>query len=60
MLQETILRLGQLDNCGKPIVVCNEAHRFMVAEQLRQISRRATIILEPEGHNPAPALACAA
>lgn len=60
MLQETLLRLKQLDNCGSAIVVCNEAHRFMVAEQLRQIACRATIILEPEGRNTAPALACAA
>ncbi len=60
MLQETLGRLASLDDCGKAIVVCNEAHRFMVAEQLRQISCPATIILEPEGKNTAPALAVAA
>ena len=60
MLQETLLRLKQLDDCGNAIVVCNEVHRFMVAEQLRQIACTATIILEPEGRNTAPALACAA
>lgn len=60
MLQETLLRLQQLDDCGSAIVVCNEAHRFMVAEQLRQIACKATILLEPEGRNTAPALACAA
>lgn len=60
MLQETICRLAPIDDCGKAIVVCNEAHRFMVAEQLRQVSCSATIILEPEGKNTAPALAVAA
>lgn len=60
MLQETICRLGSIGDCGKAIVVCNEAHRFMVAEQLRQVSCPATIILEPEGKNTAPALAVAA
>jgi len=60
MLQETICRLDPIADCGKVIVVCNESHRFMVAEQLRQVSCPATIILEPEGKNTAPALAVAA
>lgn len=60
MLQETLCRLDPLDNCEKAIVVCNDAHRFMVAEQLRQVSCPSTIILEPEGKNTAPALAVAA
>src|SRR5690606_16559313 len=42
------------------IVVCNEAHRFLVAEQLRDIGQKATIVLEPEGRNTAPAVALAA
>ncbi len=44
-----------------PIVVCNEAHRFLVAEQLRLLEREAaSIILEPVGRNTAPALTLAA
>lgn len=61
MLQETVLRLAGLDNLGAPLVVCNDAHRFMVAEQLRQAGRQAeTVILEPIGRNTAPAVALAA
>ncbi|MCB2264352.1 MAG: mannose-1-phosphate guanylyltransferase/mannose-6-phosphate isomerase [Candidatus Thiosymbion ectosymbiont of Robbea hypermnestra] len=69
MFQETVERLagtaaeeprrtiGLLD----PIVVCNESHRFLVAEQLRLLGRRpAAIILEPEERNTAPALDLAA
>jgi mannose-1-phosphate guanylyltransferase/mannose-6-phosphate isomerase len=60
MLQETVLRLQGL-TAGPPVVVCNEAHRFLVAEQLRQlhIEPRATL-LEPFGRNTAPAIALAA
>ena len=36
MLQDTILRLEGLDELEGPIVVCNEAHRFLVAEQMRE------------------------
>lgn len=61
MLQETVARLEGLDDVAAPIVVCNEEHRFMVAEQLRQIGQPAgSIILEPEGRNTAPALNLAA
>jgi mannose-1-phosphate guanylyltransferase / mannose-6-phosphate isomerase len=60
MLQDTILRLSGLA-IGAPIVVCNEAHRFLVAEQLRSIDCRArAIVLEPAGRNTAPAIALAA
>ena len=60
MLQETILRLTGLA-AGAPIVVCNEAHRFLVAEQLRTIEREpCAIVLEPHGRNTAPAIALAA
>ena len=60
MLQQTVLRLEGLA-AAPPVIVCNEAHRFLVAEQLRQlrVSPRATI-LEPFGRNTAPAIALAA
>ncbi len=60
MLQDTARRLTGLTEAG-PIVVCNEHHRFMVAEQLRQIgSTPSAIVLEPVGRNTAPAVAIAA
>jgi mannose-1-phosphate guanylyltransferase/mannose-6-phosphate isomerase len=60
MLQQTLLRLEGL-TAAAPVVVCNEAHRFLVAEQLRQlhITARATV-LEPFGRNTAPAIALGA
>ncbi len=61
MLQETIFRLAGLDDLAAPLIVCNEAHRFMVAEQVRQLGQEpAGIILEPCGRNTAPAVALAA
>ncbi len=61
MLQNTVLRLKGLENAASPIVVCNEEHRFMTAEQLRQIKiDPQAIILEPVGRNTAPAIAIAA
>lgn len=65
LLQETLARLDALDALGSPppampIVVCNEAHRFLVAAQLRDMGRSATVMLEPEGRNTAPAIAVAA
>ena len=61
MLQETVLRLSGLADLGAPLVVCNDAHRFMVAEQLRQAGQAAdAVILEPVGRNTAPAVAVAA
>jgi mannose-1-phosphate guanylyltransferase/mannose-6-phosphate isomerase len=60
MLQETLQRTSGLEE-SPPLVVCNEEHRFMVAEQLRQVDLRASaLILEPEGRNTAPAVALAA
>jgi mannose-1-phosphate guanylyltransferase/mannose-6-phosphate isomerase len=60
MLQETQLRLNGLQNLAEPLVVCNESHRFMVAEQLRQAGcPAAAIMLEPVGRNTAPAAAVA-
>src|SRR5580698_8162198 len=60
MLQQTVARLEGLA-MSAPVIVCNEAHRFLVSEQLRQIRivPRATI-LEPFGRNTAPAIALAA
>ena len=61
MLQETQLRLNGLENLLASLVVCNESHRFMVAEQLRQAQVPAgAILLEPVGRNTAPAVAVAA
>ena len=61
MLQQTAMRLtGKKNVADTTLVVCNEAHRFLVAEQLREIGLRATIVLEPEGRNTAPAVALAA
>ncbi|MGH8140406.1 MAG: mannose-1-phosphate guanylyltransferase/mannose-6-phosphate isomerase [Steroidobacteraceae bacterium] len=60
MLQQTALRLAGLATVA-PIVVCNEAHRFLVAEQLRQLSiEPRAMVLEPFGRNTAPAIALAA
>lgn len=61
MLQNTLLRLKQLDSIEDPVVVCNEEHRFMAAEQLRQIQVKPfSILLEPVGRNTAPAICVAA
>ena len=60
MLQETLQRTAGLEETA-PLVVCNEEHRFMVAEQLRQVKIKASaLILEPQGRNTAPAVALAA
>ncbi len=61
MVQETVFRLDGLRRVASPIIVCNEEHRFLVAEQIRELGRWSpTIILEPSGRNTAPALALAA
>ncbi len=61
MLQETVTRLEGVDDVAAPIIVCNEEHRFLVAEQLRNVEiDPAAIILEPAGRNTAPAVAIAA
>ena len=64
LLQETALRLGA-GNTGytvaPPIVVCNEAHRFIVAEQLRAAGiEPKAVVIEPQGRNTAPAACVAA
>lgn len=60
MLQETVARLDGIAGLGEPILVCNEEHRFAVAEQLRLLGKQGQILLEPCGRNTAPALALAA
>lgn len=61
MLQDTVARLAELEPVSPPVVVCNQEHRFLVAEQLRASGvEGATILLEPVGRNTAPAVAAAA
>lgn len=59
MLQTTVKRLKGLD-ISSSVTICNEEHRFFVAEQLREINMLDSIILEPIGRNIAPAIALAA
>ncbi|MHA7879512.1 MAG: mannose-1-phosphate guanylyltransferase/mannose-6-phosphate isomerase [Saccharospirillum sp.] len=60
LLQETLQRLQGLE-AAAPLLICNEEHRFLAAEQLRQIGQlQHNIILEPVGRNTAPAIALAA
>ena len=59
LFQDTILRLPE--DVAEPLIICNEEHRFLAAEQLREIGKKTKgIILEPEGRNTAPAVALAA
>lgn len=59
MFQDTVLR-GKGDIFLEPIVICNQDHRFLIAEQLREIGvENARIVLEPVGRNSAPAIATA-
>ncbi|MFS7188357.1 mannose-1-phosphate guanylyltransferase/mannose-6-phosphate isomerase [Serratia proteamaculans] len=63
LLQQTLMRLSGLEGVqvAAPLVICNENHRFLVAEQLREINQLSSnIILEPVGRNTAPAVALAA
>lgn len=67
LLQHTVKRLEGLNSINSavkvlpPVLVCNEEHRFMVAEQMRQIEREMNgLLLEPAGRNTAPALTLAA
>ncbi|MCE9850440.1 mannose-1-phosphate guanylyltransferase/mannose-6-phosphate isomerase [Aeromonas allosaccharophila] len=60
LLQQTLSRLGSLNHTA-PIIICNEEHRFIVAEQLRSANvENSGIILEPVGRNTAPAIALGA
>ena len=57
LLQETVTRVSTIPNILDPVVICNEDHRFLVAEQLREIGVIPnSIILEPFGKNTAPAI----
>ena len=61
MLQETVSRLDGIKQIAPPVIVCNEEHRFLVAEHSRQLGMSPScIILEPAGRNTAPALTLAA
>ncbi|TFH92984.1 mannose-1-phosphate guanylyltransferase/mannose-6-phosphate isomerase [Vibrio ouci] len=60
MLQQTVARLTGIE-CFNPLIICNEEHRFIAAEQLRVGGyEHSGIILEPMGRNTAPAIALAA
>jgi len=59
LFQEAVLRLPE--SIESPLIICNEEHRFLAAEQLRKINKKPkSIILEPVGKNTAPAIALAA
>lgn len=59
MLQATLGRLDGVPHTA-PILICNEEHRFLAAEQIRQLDKEPSILLEPVGRNTAPAIALAA
>ena len=57
MLQKTYKRIENLENICRPIVICNEEHRFIVGHQMREINiKPLALILEPEGRNTTPAI----
>src|SRR6202521_3862153 len=61
LLQETLERVADPALFAAPILICNDDHRFLVAEQLRALGRKAeAIVLEPVGRSTAPAVAAAA
>src|SRR3979490_3104672 len=61
LLQDTILRIADLPGVERPIVISNNDHRFLVAEQLNELGVRPAVqIPEPAGRNTAPAVAIAA
>lgn len=61
MLQDTVTRLSGVADIAAPIVVCNENHRFIVADQMVAIGHPpSAVLLEPVGRNTAPAVAIAA
>jgi mannose-1-phosphate guanylyltransferase/mannose-6-phosphate isomerase len=61
LFQETVQRVADSAHFHPPLIVCNDEHRFLVAEQLREIEASALdIVLEPQARNTAPAIAAAA
>ena len=61
LLQSTVLRTRELGQAvAEPVLVCNEAHRFLAEQQLSEIGAQPRFLLEPEGRNTAPAVALAA
>ena len=61
LLQDTLKRISKLDNAMNPILICNEEHRFIAAEQLRELDITPNrLLLEPIGKNTAPAIINAA
>jgi mannose-1-phosphate guanylyltransferase/mannose-6-phosphate isomerase len=61
LFQETVSRVVNMPEAAPPLVICNEEHRFMIAEQLRELQvQPSAIFLEPVGRNTAPAVAIAA
>src|SRR5260221_14286436 len=60
LLQDTVLRARKVAGEAQMIVICNEAHRFLVADQLSEVDIKARIILEPAGRSTAAAVAVAA
>ena len=61
MIQKTFKRIENLNNICRPIVICNEEHRFIVAHQMNEIDvKPLSILLEPEGRNTTPAITIAA
>jgi mannose-1-phosphate guanylyltransferase/mannose-6-phosphate isomerase len=61
MLQDTAMRMHGIGDCAPPLIVCGNEHRFLVAEQMREIDITPLgIMLEPFGKNTAPAVAIAA
>lgn len=61
LLQDVALRAMALNRATSPVVICGEAHRFLVSEQLREIGiEDAMVVLEPEPKSTAPAAAVAA
>ena len=61
MLQKTYKRIENLEDVSRPLVICNEEHRFLVGHQMKEINiEPLEIILEPEGRNTTPAITIAA
>src|ERR1700761_1906027 len=55
--QETLLRVSDDNLFGRPVVVANSAHRFMISEQLNEIGVKADVLLEPVRRDSGPAIA---